>query len=98
MARETSDTLGHQKQTNYALRAVSKKQFIREVTEGLLPPPGYFPQNVRMNREGYDSIDTVLERGCQPLDPDAFEAAANETRSEERRVGKECGSRRAPAH
>ncbi|MFO7257028.1 MAG: MBL fold metallo-hydrolase [Bacteroidota bacterium] len=79
MARETSDTLGHQKQTNYALRAISKKQFIREVTEGLLPPPGYFPQNVRMNREGYDSIDTVLERGCQPLDPDAFEAAANET-------------------
>jgi hydroxyacylglutathione hydrolase len=79
MARETSDTLGHQKQTNYALRAVSKEQFIREVTEGLLPPPGYFPQNVRMNREGYDSIDTVLERGCQPLDPDAFEAAANET-------------------
>ncbi|HEY8512975.1 MAG TPA: MBL fold metallo-hydrolase [Cyclobacteriaceae bacterium] len=79
MARETSDTLGHQKQTNYALRAVSKEQFIKEVTEGLLPPPGYFPQNVRMNREGYDSIDTVLERGCQPLDPEAFEAAANDT-------------------
>ncbi|HLT82103.1 MAG TPA: MBL fold metallo-hydrolase [Cyclobacteriaceae bacterium] len=79
MARETSDTLGHQKQTNYALRAVSKEQFIREVTEGLLPPPGYFPQNVRMNREGYDSIDTVLERGCQPLNPDDFEAVANET-------------------
>jgi glyoxylase-like metal-dependent hydrolase (beta-lactamase superfamily II)/rhodanese-related sulfurtransferase len=79
MARETSDTLGHQKETNYALRAVSKEQFIREVTEGLLPPPGYFPQNVRMNREGYDSIDTVLQRGCQPLDPDDFEAVANET-------------------
>ena len=79
MARETSDTLGHQKETNYALRAVSKEQFIREVTEGLLPPPGYFPQNVRMNREGYDSIDSVLERGCQPLDPDDFEAVANET-------------------
>src|SRR5690606_27804146 len=55
------------------------EQFIREVTEGLLPPPGYFPQNVRMNREGYDSIDSVLERGCQPLDPDDFEAVANET-------------------
>lgn len=79
MARETSDTLGHQKETNYALRAVGKEQFIREVTEGLMPPPGYFPQNVRMNREGYDSIDNVLERGCQPLDPDAFEATANET-------------------
>lgn len=79
MARETSDTLGNQKKTNYALRAVSKEQFIHEVTDGLLPPPGYFPQNVKMNREGYDSIDTVLERGCQPLDPDAFEAVANET-------------------
>src|SRR5690606_22304429 len=52
---------------------------MREVTEGLLPAPGYCPQNVRMNREGYDSIDTVLERGCQPLDPDAFEAVANES-------------------
>lgn len=79
MARETSDTLGHQKKTNYALRDISKEQFIREVTEGLLPPPTYFPQNVRMNKEGYDNIDEVLERGCQPLKPDAFEAAANET-------------------
>src|SRR5690606_39232606 len=79
MARETSDTLGHQKETNYALRAVSKEQFIREVTEGRLPPPGYFPQNVRMNREGYDSIDSVLERGCEPHDPDDLEAVANAT-------------------
>jgi glyoxylase-like metal-dependent hydrolase (beta-lactamase superfamily II)/rhodanese-related sulfurtransferase len=79
MARETSDTLGHQKRTNYALRDISKEQFIREVTEGLLAPPAYFPQNVRMNKEGYDNIDEVLERGCQPLTPEAFEAAANET-------------------
>jgi len=79
MARETSDTLGHQKKTNYALRDISKEQFIHEVTEGLLPPPTYFPQNVRMNKEGYDNIDEVLERGCQPLSPEAFEAAANET-------------------
>jgi rhodanese-related sulfurtransferase len=79
MARETSDTLGHQKETNYALRDISKEQFIHEVTEGLLPPPTYFPQNVRMNKEGYDNIDEVLERGCQPLSPEAFEAAANET-------------------
>lgn len=79
MSRETSDTLGHQKETNYALRNISKEQFIKEVTEGLLPPPVYFPQNVRMNKEGYDNIDDVLERGCQPLSPEAFEAAANET-------------------
>jgi len=79
MARETSDNLGHQKRTNYALRDISKSQFITEVTEGLQPPPVYFPQNVRMNKEGYDSIDNVLERGCRPLAPDAFEDAANET-------------------
>jgi len=79
MARETSDTLGHQKKTNYALRNITKEQFITEVTEGLLPPPKYFPQNVRMNKEGYDNIDDVLERGCQPLSPVAFEIAANET-------------------
>lgn len=79
MSRETSDTLGHQKKTNYALRDISKAQFIREVTEGLLPPPMYFPQNVRMNREGYDSIEEVLKRGCQPLSPTDFEIAANET-------------------
>lgn len=79
MARETSDTLGNQKKMNYALRAISKEQFIKEVTEGLLPPPGYFPQNVRMNREGYDSIKEVLERGSQPLNPQTFEDVANET-------------------
>jgi glyoxylase-like metal-dependent hydrolase (beta-lactamase superfamily II)/rhodanese-related sulfurtransferase len=79
MSSETTDTLGHQKQTNYALRDISKEQFIKEVTEGLLPPPKYFPQNVRMNREGYDNIDQVLQRGCQPLNADEFEAIANET-------------------
>lgn len=79
MSRETVDTLGNQRATNYALRDISKSQFIKEVTEGLLPPPVYFPENVRMNKEGYDSIDEILKRGCQPLDPDAFEAAANET-------------------
>lgn len=79
MSRETTDTLAHQKETNYALRDISREQFIKEVTEGLMPPPKYFPQNVRMNKEGYDSITDVLERGCQPLNPEAFEAAANET-------------------
>src|SRR5690606_24489511 len=80
MSKETWDTLGNQKQFNYALRAaMTKDEFIKEVTEGLLPPPGYFPLNVKMNKEGADSIDEVLERGLQALDPDAFEAAANET-------------------
>ncbi len=79
MSQEISDTLGHQKKTNYTLRDISQEQFIKEVTEGLMPPPVYFPQNVRMNREGYDSFPQVLNRGTQQLSAEAFEAAANET-------------------
>ncbi|MGN6494816.1 MAG: MBL fold metallo-hydrolase [Agriterribacter sp.] len=79
MSKETSDTLGNQKKTNYALQPMSKEAFIQEVTSGLTPPPAYFPQNVKMNVEGYESIETVLEHGTKALSPDAFEAAANET-------------------
>ncbi len=80
MSRETTDTLGNQKKTNYALRAdMTREAFIKEVTEGLTEPPTYFPLNVLMNIKGYESIDKVLERGQQALDPEAFEALANET-------------------
>ena len=80
MMKETVDTLGNQKQINYALRAdMTKAEFVKEVTEDLLPPPLYFPLNVRMNKEGYDDIDTIIDRGTQPLSVDAFEVAANET-------------------
>jgi hydroxyacylglutathione hydrolase len=80
MSKETYDTLGHQKLTNYALRAnMTKAEFVEEVTTGLMPPPSYFPMNVAMNKLGYDSIDEVLERGTKALSPRAFEAAANET-------------------
>lgn len=79
MSKETSDTLGNQKKTNYALQEMTKEAFIKEVLHGLTPPPAYFPQNVMMNIEGYDSIDTVLERGIRPLSPAEFEVAANET-------------------
>ena len=80
MMKETVDTLGNQKKMNYALRAdMTKEEFVEEVTEGLLPPPQYFPLNVKMNKEGYDDINKVLERGTRALSPEAFEAAANET-------------------
>ncbi|WP_205503401.1 MBL fold metallo-hydrolase [Rufibacter psychrotolerans] len=80
MSKETFDTLGHQKQTNYALRAdMTREEFVQEVTDGLTPPPGYFPLNVQMNREGYHNIQEVLAKGLQALPPQAFEAAANET-------------------
>ncbi|GAA0881111.1 MBL fold metallo-hydrolase [Algoriphagus jejuensis] len=79
MSKETSDTLGNQKKTNYALQEMTKEQFTKEVLTGLTPPPAYFPQNVMMNIQGYDSIDEVLERGVRPLTPLEFEVAANET-------------------
>ncbi len=80
MSKETTDTLGHQKETNYALRAnMTKEEFIKEVTTGLVAPPAYFPLNVMLNIQGYESIDKVLERGQHALSPDAFEVAANET-------------------
>lgn len=79
MSKETTDTLGHQKETNYALQPMDRETFVRKVTDGLMPPPGYFPSNVLMNIKGYESIDVVRERGLRSLTPDAFEAAANET-------------------
>ena len=80
MSKETTDTLGHQKATNYALRpGLSKEDFIKEVLTGLMPPPTYFPLNVLMNIQGYDSIDEVLKRGLHAMSPEAFETAANET-------------------
>ncbi|WP_025741689.1 MBL fold metallo-hydrolase [Aquimarina pacifica] len=80
MMKETIDTLGNQKKINYALRAnMTREEFIKEVTDGLLPPPSYFPLNVKMNKEGYEDIDTVLERGKRPLSPDEFEDLANKS-------------------
>ena len=80
MSNETTDTLGHQKKVNYALRAdMTKEEFIKELLTGLTTPPGYFPQNVLMNIKGYESLDTIMERGQRALSPEAFEAAANET-------------------
>ena len=80
MSSETTDTLGNQKKTNYALRVdMTKEEFIKELLTGLTAPPNYFPQNVMMNIKGYESLDEVMERATQELSPEAFEAAANET-------------------
>jgi hydroxyacylglutathione hydrolase len=79
MSKETSDTLGHQKETNYALKAATKEQFVKEVVTGLMPPPAYFPLNVMLNKQGYQSISEVIKRGTQALSPEAFETAATET-------------------
>lgn len=79
MSKETFDSLGHQKETNYALRARTKEQFIKEVTTGLMPPPAYFPLNAMLNKQGYQNISEVIKQGTQALRPAAFETAANET-------------------
>ena len=80
MSKETIDTLGHQKQVNYALNPkLSKEQFIKEILTGLVPPPSYFPQNVLLNINGYESIDKVLKRGTKALSAKEFEDAAEET-------------------
>ncbi|WP_278551948.1 MBL fold metallo-hydrolase [Elizabethkingia bruuniana] len=79
MQKETVDTLGNQKKTNYALNQPDKATFVKEVTDGLTPPPGYFAMNVAMNKKGYESFDQVLEQGLNPLSAEDFEAVADET-------------------
>lgn len=80
MSKETTDTLGNQKRTNYALRAdMTKEEFKKELLTGLTTPPGYFPKNVLMNIQGYESLDTIMDRGNNPLSAEAFELAANKT-------------------
>ena len=80
MSKETTDTLGNQKRTNYALRPdMTKNEFKKELLTGLTTPPAYFPKNVLMNIQGYESLDTILTRGNQGLSVEVFELAANET-------------------
>nr|WP_315033654.1 MBL fold metallo-hydrolase [uncultured Chryseobacterium sp.] len=77
MQKETFDTLGNQKKTNYALNQNSKERFIKEVTDGLLPPPAYFGMNVKMNRKGYRSFDEVLSESLHALSLKEFVEVAD---------------------
>lgn len=79
MMKETVDTLGNQKKMNYALNQPDRDSFIKAVTDGLLPPPAYFPLNVAMNKKGYDSIDAVKARGLNALAPEEFEQLVEAT-------------------
>ena len=80
MMKETIDTLGNQKKMNYALRAdMTKDEYIKEVTEGLPLPPNYFPLNVKMNKEGYEDINQIINRAINPLSVDEFEKIANQS-------------------
>lgn len=78
LSKETVGVLGEQKKTNYALRNnMTKEEFVKEVLEGIPPPPQYFAKNAMMNKSGYDSFENVLKKGNTPLDVDEFEALAN---------------------
>ncbi|KGL59909.1 MULTISPECIES: rhodanese-like domain-containing protein [unclassified Polaribacter] len=80
LSKETIGTIGNQKETNYALRAnMTKEEFVKEVTDGLLPPPAYFPLNVKLNKEGYKNIDDIIKTSAKPLSVKDFELIANET-------------------
>ena len=80
MSKETVGSIGDQKENNYALRAdMTKEEFVKEVTDGLLPPPAYFPLNVKMNKEGYKDIAEVIEKGNVGMSAEKFELAANST-------------------
>tara|TARA_B100000686_G_scaffold52754_1_gene56602 strand:- start:1410 stop:2795 length:1386 start_codon:yes stop_codon:yes gene_type:complete len=80
MMKETFDTLGNQRKANYALRRdMTKEEFIKEVTDGLLPAPEYFPLNVKMNKEGYEDVSDVIKKGYNPISVSKFEEVANQT-------------------
>lgn len=82
MSKETTDTLGNQKKTNYALNPeLTEDQFVDAILTGLTTPPQYFPKNVLMNIQGYDSLDSIMEKGQKAYDVTAFEVVANETKA-----------------
>ncbi len=82
MSKETVGTIGKQKKTNYALREdMTKTEFIKEVLDGMAPPPQYFQKNAMLNKTGYDSFETVLKTGNVPLSSEDFEAIANNERA-----------------
>ena len=76
MQKETVDTLGNQKKTNYALNQPDKESFVKEVLDGLTAPPKYFGMNVALNKGGYESFENIMEKGNKPLKVEEFEAIA----------------------
>ncbi|SHH31917.1 MBL fold metallo-hydrolase [Winogradskyella jejuensis] len=78
LSKETVGILGEQKKTNYALRAdMTKDEFVKEVLDGIAPPPQYFAKNAMLNKTGYSTFEEVLQKGDTPLNPEDFEALAN---------------------
>src|SRR6185436_10258184 len=78
LGKETFSTIGEQKKHNYALEAKTKDEFIKKVNEGIAAPPQYFPINAQINKEGYESLDEVLDQGLRALPVADFKAIINE--------------------
>ncbi|MBI1768729.1 MAG: MBL fold metallo-hydrolase [Bacteroidetes bacterium] len=77
IGKETFSTIGEQKKFNYAMKSNSREQFIKDVTEGILPPPNYFFEDARINKDGYSSIDEVVKRNNRALSADEFSMIVN---------------------
>ena len=75
IGKETHSTIGEQKRFNYAMKAMSREDFIKEVTEGILPPPAYFFEDARINKTGYNPIDEVIRDNMRPLSMAEFKKA-----------------------
>lgn len=73
LSKETTDLLGNQKQVNYALQPMTKEDFVGQITEGQPKPPAYFPLNVQMNMQGYESIETLTKKGLHAFSPKEVE-------------------------
>jgi len=78
LGNETFSTIGEQKKHNYALEAKTKEEFIEKVTEGIAAPPQYFPINAQINKEGYESLDEVLDQGLRSLGVQEFKSLIND--------------------
>ena len=77
LSSETVSTMGEQRKLNYALQPMTKQQFVEVVTDGIAAPPAYFPENARINREGYQNIDEILKRNLNPLPLQKFQQEIN---------------------
>lgn len=75
IGKETFSTIGEQKKFNYALKDQSREDFIAQVTDGISPPPKYFFEDARINKQGYSSVDHVLKKSNQPLSVQEFKTA-----------------------
>ena len=78
LSTETFSTIGEQKKHNYALQARTKEEFIKAVTDGIAPPPQYFPINAQINKEGYESIDSIITQGMKSLSIEEFKRLIND--------------------